>query len=51
MGTTSSWVHENSDDIRTDESYCEKLTKLTYPPQRSQKTTSSNGLRPFGFGG
>src|SRR6266566_1076166 len=32
MRTTSSWVHENSDDIRTDESYCEKPAKLTYPP-------------------
>ncbi len=34
-----------------DEFYCEKQAKLTYPPQRSQKTTSSNGLRPSGFGG
>ena len=33
-----------------DESYSEKPAKLTHPPQRSQKTTSSKDLRPFGFG-
>ena len=43
-------IHEKLLFFTLVESYCEKPAKLTHPPQRSQKTTSSNGLRPFGFG-